>query len=310
LGQAEPKRADGRCFTETSSDRSLFVRLALLFIPALFLAAPAFAQDTGTPPPTGPEQIDTGKDTVTIGVGGGYMPDYEGAGHYGISAIPVVIGSVSGFNFQLIGNRASVDLIPNKPGPNWDFQAGPVAVLDLNRAVLSYIDDPRVRALGKVSRSLEVGGFVGIGKTGVITSQYDQLSVSVSYRKGVIGDQRGAIWSPTINYLTPVSRKAAVALFASAEHADRKYGQAYFDVSAAGSLASGLPQFNTRAGWKSWTAGGFVTVALTGDLLHGFKLVAGGSYKRMLNDFADSPIVSIAGNRNQWLGGAGIAYTF
>jgi outer membrane scaffolding protein for murein synthesis (MipA/OmpV family) len=30
----------------------------------------------------------------------------------------------------------------------------------------------------------------------------------------------------------------------------------------------------------------------------------------MLNDFADSPIVSIAGNRNQWLGGAGIAYTF
>jgi outer membrane scaffolding protein for murein synthesis (MipA/OmpV family) len=30
----------------------------------------------------------------------------------------------------------------------------------------------------------------------------------------------------------------------------------------------------------------------------------------MLNDFADSPIVSIAGNRNQWLGGAGVAYTF
>ena len=56
----------------------------------------------------------------------------------------------------------------------------------------------------------------------MVTSQYDQLSVSVSYRKGVTGAQRGAIWSPTISYLTPLSRKAAVGLFASAEHADRK----------------------------------------------------------------------------------------
>jgi len=286
------------------------VRL-LLLAPALLLATPAFAQDTGAPPPpAAPQQLDTGKDTVTIGAGAVYMPDYEGADHSGFSAVPAVIGSVSGFNFQLIGNRFSADLIPNKPGPNWDLQAGPVVVLDLNRSLLSYIDDPRVRALGKRDRSLEVGGYVGIGKTGVITSQYDQLSVSVSYRKGVTGAQRGAIWSPTINYLTPLSRKAAVGLFASAEHVDRDYGRAYFDVDAAGSLASGLPQFNTRGGWKSWTAGGFATVALTGDLLHGFKLVAGGTYKRLLNDFADSPIVSIAGNRNQWLGGAGIAYTF
>ena len=67
------------------------------------------------------------------------------ADHSGFSAAPLVIGSVSGFNFQLIGNRASIDLIPNKPGPNWDLQAGPVAVLDLNRSLLSYIDDPRVR---------------------------------------------------------------------------------------------------------------------------------------------------------------------
>ncbi|HEX7693389.1 MAG TPA: MipA/OmpV family protein [Sphingomonas sp.] len=286
------------------------MRLALLLVPALFAAAPAFAQDKGASPPGGQGAIDTSGDHVTIGVGGAYMPDYEGADHYGITAVPVVIGSVSGFNFQLIGNRFSADLIPNKPGPNWDIQAGPVAVLDLNRSVLSYIDDARVRALGKRDRSLEVGGYVGIGKTGVITSQYDQLSVSVSYRKGVLGDQRGAIWSPTINYLTPLSRKAAVGLLASAEHADRRYGQAYFDVSAAGSAASGLPQFTTRGGWKSWTVGGFVTVALTGDLLHGFKLVAGGTYKKMLNDFADSPVVSIAGNRNQWIGGAGVAYTF
>ena len=286
------------------------MRLVLLFAPALFIAAPAFAQDVGTPGPSGPETIDTDKDSVTIGVGAVTMPDYEGAGHSGFSAAPLAIGQVSRFAFQLVGNRLSIDLIPNKPGPSWDFQLGPVAVLDLNRAHLSYIDDRRVRALGKRDASIEVGGFAGIGKTGVFTSPYDRLSLSVSYRKGVTGAQRGAIWSPTINYITPVSRKAAVGLLASAEHVDRDYARTFFDVDAAGSLASGLPQFRTRAGWKNWTVGGFATVAVTGDLLHGFKLIAGGTYSRMLNDFADSPLVSIAGNRNQWLGSVGVAYTF
>jgi len=30
----------------------------------------------------------------------------------------------------------------------------------------------------------------------------------------------------------------------------------------------------------------------------------------MLNGFADSPVVRIAGSRNQWLGAVGLAYTF
>jgi len=107
------------------------VRL-LLIAPALLLAAPAFAQDASPPPPAAPQQLDTGRDNVTIGAGAVYTPDYEGADHSGFSVAPVVIGSVSGFNFQVIGNRASIDLIPNKPGPNWDIQAGPIAVPSLS----------------------------------------------------------------------------------------------------------------------------------------------------------------------------------
>ena len=51
-------------------------------------------------------------------------------------------------------------------------------------------------------------------------------------------------------------------------------------------------------------------MSLTGDLLHGFKLVGGGTYSRLLNDFGDSPLVSVAGRRSQWLGVVGLAYTF
>ena len=68
----------------------------LLLAPALLLASPAFAQDTAAPPtPAAPEQLDTGRDTVTVGVGGVYMPDYEGADHSGFSAVPAVIATAA-----------------------------------------------------------------------------------------------------------------------------------------------------------------------------------------------------------------------
>ena len=34
------------------------------------------------------------------------------------------------------------------------------------------------------------------------------------------------------------------------------------------------------------------------------------TYTRQLNDYATSPLVSIAGSRNQWIGTLGLAYTF
>ena len=278
----------------------------LLILPVLFIATPAFAQDADAPKPA----VDPDKETITIGAGAVYMPDYEGSNDYKVYAAPAAIGQISGFAFQIAGNRASLDLIPNPKGPKWDFQAGPVAVLDLNRSTLSGISDLRVRALGKRATSIELGGYVGIGKTGVLTSPYDKLTISVSYRKGISGAQRGGVFQPTISYLTPLSTKAFAGFVVTAERAERGYARPYFDVTPAGSLASGLPQFTTRGGWKSYSltfAGGY---ALTGDLTHGFKIGAGVTYTRLLNDFADSPIVSIAGSRSQWLGVAGLGYTF
>jgi MipA family protein len=119
-----------------------------------------------------------------------------------------------------------------------------------------------------------------------------------------------AIWSPTVNYFTPLSRKAAVGLFASAEHAGGGYARTYFSVLPGQVAASALPAYNARGGWKNWTLGALAGVSLTGDLLKGWKLVGGGTYRRMLNDFGDSPLTSVAGSRSQWLGALGIAYTF
>ncbi|RDE05991.1 MipA/OmpV family protein [Sphingomonas aracearum] len=293
------------------------IRFAFAASAALLAAAPAFAQDAGTPTdasaapsPSTIDPNDLNGNSITIGGAAVNIPDYEGSNDYRWAAAPAAIGSIGGFGFQLAGNRLSVDLIPNRPGPVIDIQAGPIVVLNFNRGNADQIEDRRVRALGEVDTAWEVGGYVGIGKTGVITSPYDKLSVSLSYRHDVSDVHDSAIWQPSVSYLTPVSTKAAVALFASAERAERGYGRAYFSVTPTQSVASGLPVYNAQGGWKNYTLGGVVTYSLTGNLLKGFKVVAGGTYRRMLNDFADSPLVSIAGKKSQWMGAVGLAYTF
>jgi outer membrane scaffolding protein for murein synthesis (MipA/OmpV family) len=289
--------------------RIVILPLSVAAAAAVF-ATPALAQDASTPPaPAGIEDQLAG-DSITVGVAAAYITDYEGSDDYRFTPAPGALASIGGYTITLIGNRASVDLIRNQPGPTWDLQAGPIGVVNFNRNNIDQIDDRRVRALGEVNTAIELGGFVGIGKTGVITSPYDKLSVSLSYRHDVNNAHDSAIWQPTVNYFTPLSRKAAVGLFVSAERAQRGYARTYFSVTPAQSLASGLPVYNARGGWKNWSLGAIGTYALTGDLLKGWKAIGGVVYRGMLNDFEDSPLVSIAGSRSQWATALGIGYTF
>lgn len=272
----------------------------------------AAAQDTASPSADSAsiEERLSG-DSVTIGIGGAYMPDYEGSNDYRILPVPAAIGSLGGVNFQVLGNRASADLMTADPGASWDIQAGPMAAVNFMRSNRQSIGDPRVRRLGERDTAIEVGGYLGIGKSGVITSPYDKLSFSVSYRHDVAGVHKSGIWQPTFNYFTPLSRKAAIGLFASAEHVDQQYVRTYYNVSPNGADASGLPVYQRgKGGWKNWTVGVAGGHSLTGDLLRGFKLVGGATYRRMLGDVARSPLVSIAGSRSQWMGVLGLAYTF
>ena len=283
----------------------------LAAIASLFAAAPALAQEAAPLPaeatPADPFQVG---DTITVGAGAVWLPDYEGSNTMRVSPAPAAIGSYKGFAFTLAGNRISVDLVPDGFGPTWDVQAGPIAVLNLNRTSTKSIDDPRVKALGKLDSAIELGGYVGIGKTGVVTSPYDKLSFTVSYRHDVSGTHKSGILQPTISYFTPLSQKAAIGLFVSGERAGRGYARTYFSVLPGQVAASGLPVYNARGGWKNYTLGAVGTYSLTGNLLHGLKVVGGGTYGRLFNDFADSPLTRVAGSRNQWLGALGLAYTF
>jgi outer membrane scaffolding protein for murein synthesis (MipA/OmpV family) len=287
-------------------------RLAIsLLAGALLLGtAPAAAQEAPPPnsPPPSPPPPPVGGDSFTIGLGAGIVPSYEGSDDYRIIPGGVVRGKVSGFNFFTRGLQFYLDLIPEAEGETLDLSVGPVVGLRLNRT--SGIKDARVRALGKLDEAYELGGFVGIGKTGVITSAYDNLSFRVAYLKDVGSAHESHVITPSIEYGTPLSERAYVGIGASADFVGDGYARYYFDVTPAGAAASGLSPFQADGGFKSYSLSLFGSHSLSGNLIKGLSLFAVGSYTRLRGDFRRSPIVSEVGSPNQWFGVIGLAYTF
>ena len=276
------------------------LRLAACASALLLGAAPALAQDDPA--------LENDGNSFSIGLGVGYVPTYEGSDDYRIIPAAVVRGEIAGHGFFTRGLQAYFDLIPEAPGEKVDISFGPVVGARLNRT--GSIKDARVRALGELDTAIEVGAFAGIAKTGIITSDYDTLAFRVAYLKDVADAHGSHIVTPSIEYGTPLSRFSYVGVGASAEFVGDGYASYYFDVTPAGSLASGLKPFQADGGFKSWSVNLVGAQAITGDLLGGLSVFAVGSYTRLQGDFRRSPIVADAGSPNQWFGAIGLAYSF
>lgn len=279
-------------------------KLLFAVLPAtFFLSAGAQAQE-GTPP-----AIDPNKDSITIAVGAAYMPSYEGSDDYSFTPAASVRGRVSNFAFFTRGTNVFVDVIPDSGANGWDIELGPVANFRRDRS--TGIKDAQVKALGKIDEAFELGGWVGIAKTGVLTSAYDNLSFRVSYLADVGDSHNSYVITPSVEYGTPVSRTAYAGVSLSAVYVGKGYGRTYFDVTPAGAAASGLPAYTlSGSGFKTVRTTAFVMKSLTGDMTRGLGIGAGVSYGRLLGKYKDSPIVSVAGDADQWVAAAGLTYTF
>ena len=245
---------------------------------------------------------------LTVGIGGFYGPSYEGSDDYILFPAPVIQGNLLGVAITPRPGGAALDFIPDAKGAKIGFSLGPVATYRRDR--VSRIKDPVVQRLGKLKSAVEVGGTAGVTVYDLVTG-YDSLTFSGDVRWDVAGAHKGMLYAPTVNYFTPVSKGAAINLAVTAEHVDRDYANYYYTVTPAGSLASGLPAFQAKAGWKNVGVNAIVGVDFDGDLTNGglAAFVIGG-YTKLLNDAKRTPITSIRGSSDQFLAGAGLAFTF
>lgn len=270
---------------------------------ALLLALPAHVQAQEA-------AVDDGGDLLTIGTGVISVPSYEGADENVIIPEFVLRARVSGFNIFSRGPALYADLIRDEqPGGSVDIGFGPVAAVRLDRTAL--IQDPQVKALGELDMAVELGGWVGISKTGVITSDYDFIIARVDARWDVAGAHGSYIVTPTIEYGTPLSRETFVGVSALAEFVGNDFGDYYFNIDPAGAQRSGLSSYDGAGdGFKRAGVNLLASQALTGDLTKGLSAVGIVGYYRILGDFKRSPIVSEAGSADQFIAGLGLTYTF
>lgn len=285
--------------------------LSLLAATVALTATSAYAQapEAESAKADAPDRGVFAGDWITLGVGAGYGPSYEGSDDYTIFPAPLAQGSIGGIDFGARGPGMYADLIADgNSDSKVKFLAGPLFRVRLDRN--SNIKDPVVRALGKQDIAVEVGATAGVS-FGAVLNPYDTLTVSGDIQWDVTGTHGGRLISPSISYSTPLSTAIFTNFSVSAVHVDDNYADTYFSIDAPGSAASGLPTFTADSGWKSYGATLLGGVDLSGDARDGgwgaFGLV---SYSKLTGDAKRSPVTSIRGDADQWFLAAGVSYTF
>ena len=277
----------------------------LLPIALIASASPALAQNG---PPAGGNRADD-RNTLTLGIGGGIAPQYEGASDYGFQPGGIIQGKVDGFDFQVRGPNIYVDLVRDAPGSKLNLIAGPIAQIRSDRTSISDIKDPRVALLGTRNTAVELGGYVGVGIKGFLIPPAS-LTFDLAFVHDVAGAHDSYILTPGVALSSPVSQRTFARLGISADYVGGSYGRTYFDVAANPALGALSAYATDGAGFKSIGSTFLLTHDLGGDNRKGWALFGLGGYKRLLGQYADSPIVRVAGSADQFLGVVGVAYSF
>lgn len=248
------------------------------------------------------------RNAVNIGVGATLRPSYDGSNDYVIGPAIILRGKVAGFSFETEGTQVSVDLIRASGDNGLKFAGGPVAGIGLNRS--SQIGDTRVAALGNIRAAAHLGGFIGVQKSGIITSAFDSLSFEISHVRDVGSVHRSSIITPKIRYATPLSPRTVVSVAASATIVGDRYARTYFGVTPADAAKSGLRPYDLDGGLKSVGLTLIGAQSLGADIRRGASLFAVAGYSRLLGAFKASPIVADAGSANQAFVALGVGYSF
>jgi len=154
------------------------------------------------------------------------------------------------------------------------------------------------RARGKVPTTIEAGAFASYQLSDSLYLRAEALK-GLGGHDGIVGtlgaDQ---IWRDGDRYVFSIGPRV---LFS-----DNRYQRAYFGVSPAVAVASGLPAYRP--------SGGIHGVAAASSISYQFSprwgMFGYGRYARLVGDAAKSPIVRELGSRNQLSGGVGLSYTF
>ncbi|MFO6446008.1 MipA/OmpV family protein [Erythrobacter sp. NE805] len=313
------------------STRPVIAPLALAACLAAFAAAPALAAgedaaaedstaaEQPAPPPAPPAAPPFAfakpvfdETWATLGLGAGLVPSYAGSNDYIAFPLPLIAGRVGGVGISPNGPGFSLDLFSPRPtlAPRTKprLAAGPVLRFRNDRA--NRITDTVVARAGKLDAALELGGNVAVIFPGVFR-KFDQLTLGAQARRDVLGAHGGWVVEPQVGYRALLGKAFTLQAQVSAEFVDESFADYYFTVTPAQATATGLPQFRADGGLNR--IGTTATLAYDLDrnpLNGGWSLTGVAGAGRMIGDSARTPYTRLRGDPNQFILGAGVAFTF
>jgi len=232
---------------------------------------------------------------TSVGLGLALVPQFEGSSDYKALALP---------NFAFKSDKFSVRT--NKLGLEADifasraFDAGPIVRYNLGRKG-SGIDNVQVSALPDIGGGLELGGFAQLNFPIGGTKTF--LAPRVAVIQGVNGGATGMIAEGSLD-ITRLQGDWVFGGSLSTTYANSEYMNSFFSVGAAS--PSGLAAFSAGAGFKDVGVSVFANYKINDRL----SLTGIAGYKVLLGDAAASPIVSVAGEKNQMFLALGVSYAF
>lgn len=266
-----------------------------LLLAMIAMALPSVAAAQQAPDNTGPENAGP-RNTVLVAGGIAAVPRFEGGDSY--QPIPLAILRANWeYRYIAIEGPAVRANIVNSPA----IEAGPLLGIVLDRS--GELGSDAVERLGTIKVAAELGAFAAYNFN---LSSTSRLRLGLDASHDVTGVHDGWQARASLGYSIAPAQRLRLNAIATATFADGNYARTYFGITPTGSFASGLPAFTPDGGLKD------IGVAMTASysLSQRWSLTAIGSYRRLVGDFADSPIVSREGSPNQLFGGLGLGYAF
>jgi outer membrane protein len=227
---------------------------------------------------------------VRVGLGAQLQPDFIGAKSSDVAPLfhLNMARGTNPFRFGAPDDSPSIALVSSD-----GFSFGPAANIQARRKE-SDVGAP----VGSVPRTFEAGAFAQYLVAGSVRVRAELLK-GINGHEGLVGTiSADKIWRDGDRYVVSIGPRV---LFS-----DARYQRAYFGVTPAVSIATGLPAYRPGGGVHAIALASGATYALNSRWgVFGFA-----RYERLVGDAARSPIIRQLGSRNQLSAGLGLNYTF
>lgn len=220
---------------------------------------------------------------LSLGVGPVYKPDYFGSNDYELEPDPQAYVKFRNFVF-LDDDGADFALFGFSR-----FSFGPSFRIVGDRA---EDENPALAGLGDVGVTFEAGGFAA-------ANFFDRMSLRFKVRRGIKSGHRGLIVDASSTILLARWGRFSTSVTGQTTWIGSNYADAYFSVTPEQSARSGLPVYSAKRGLRD--LGGSLNAYV--NIRDKWSLNPYISYRYILNNIADTPIIEQQGNRNQFTAG-------